>query len=225
MGYSQSFEGVITYSVEFEMKGKLEELKDQVLEKLEREGAFYDTVKIFIKGDRYKKITNAEKAKSTIYIPEENELYFFEKGSEYVTILTAAEYGAINLNLPEPEVVKLDSVKMINGIHCNLLKLKWGNFGEGYYAYNSEKASIDPVLYREHNFEYLNVVLAATKSYPLEMTSDLNNVIAIRMTLASLQAVELTNEVFQIPALKKAEKKMTKFVDQATKGRIMKIKN
>ncbi|MGB3466197.1 MAG: hypothetical protein WBA74_13045 [Cyclobacteriaceae bacterium] len=222
---TQSFEGTITYSVEFELKGEFIHLRDQIFEKLRNEGGYYDTIKVYIKEGKYKKVDNNLHQKSVIYLPEQNKIYSLEKGSEFVSIFDANNTTSIKLNLPEPVLVNVDSVKFINGIPCNILKLSWGNLGEEWYFFNRETAVVDPDLYAGHNYEYLNKILKSTESYPLEIVKSMNNVISIRMTLVSIEESELPEDIFGIPDLKKANKKMTKMIDDITGTQVMKIKN
>ncbi len=75
----------------------------------------------------------------------------------------------MNLNLKEPKIEKIDSLKVINGNNCNLIKLTWGKLGEEYYFYNSEIAKLDSGNFKNHNYEYFNAIVDISKSYPLEI--------------------------------------------------------
>jgi len=222
---TQSFEGIVKYLVEFEIKSHNQEIKEKVVEKLKSEGSYFDTLKIYFKEGKYKKVNNAIKAKSTIYLPEENKLYFLEKGFEYVTVLDADNPSTIKSSYPEPEIQILDSIKEVNGIRCNLLKLKIDKLGEEYYAYNHKHIPINPELFIKHKYENLNLILNSTKSYPLEFTTGINGFVKIRMSFISIEKTMLSDELFEIPGLVKAEKKVSKLMNQITNGQLMKIKN
>lgn len=224
-GRTQSFEGVITYSVEYELKEGFLEMKDQIFEKLKKDGDYYDTVKIFIKENWYKKVDNSDNSKSVIYSPEQNTVYIQQEGFEYVTLIDAGQVTTLNLNLPEPSLQNIDSIKHISGIPCEIMKLDWGEVGEEWYFYNKETAIIDPSLFAKHNYDYLNIILSTTGSYPLEIVKGLDGLMLIRMSMVSLEEQELLQELFKIPELKKANKKMSGVMDQVTGARIMKIKN
>ena len=222
---NETFEGTITYSVEFEMKGQLTNLKDQIIDQLKSEGGYYDTIKIHIKAGKYKKVDNSTNQKSIIYIPDENKIYSLEEGSEFVSIIDASKTTTFNLNLPEPEFSLVDSVKYIKGIPCEALKLSTPNIGEEWYFYNKETAVIAPKLYAKHNYEYLNRILSATGAYPLEILKSMNNMISIRMSFVSVEEVKLSDNIFSIPELKKANKKMSKLMNDLTGAQVMEIKN
>lgn len=224
-GRTQSFEGTITYSVEFEMRGEFVNLRDQIFEKLRDKGGYYDTIRVHIKQDRYKKVYNSINQKSVIYLPDLNKIYSLEELSKFVSIIDASKVASINLNFPEPNLLNVDSIKFVKGIPCNTLKLSWENLGDEWYFYNKETAVIDPELYENHNHEYLNQVLRATGSYPLEMVKSMDNVISIRMSLISVEEGEVSDDLFKIPELKKANKKMSKMVNEMTGGQVMEIKN
>ncbi len=224
-GRTQSFEGTITYSVEFELKGEFVNLRDQIFEKLRNEGGYYDTIRVHIKQGRYKKVDNSLNQKSVIYLPDENKIYSLERGSNYVSIIDASRIGSINLNVPEPDLLIVDSIKFVNGIPCDILKLSWGKLGEEWYFFNRETAVIRPDLYASHNYEYLNQVLNAAGSYPLEILKSMNNFMSIRMSLISVEEGRLPEGLFIIPELKKANKKMSKMVNELTGAQVMEIKN
>lgn len=221
---SQPFEGRITYSVEFEMKGEFSKLKDQIFEKMINEGSYYDTVRVYIKNGKYKKMDNSTNQKAVIYSSEQNKIYSLQKGSEYVAVIDANKTASMNLNFPKPTMAEVDSIKFINGIPCGILKLSWENLGEEWYFFNKETAVVDPNLFAQHNYEYLNKVLDVTGSYPLEIVKSMNDAISIRMTLVSIDDDELKDDLFNIPELKKANRRMTKIMDRLTEGQVMQIK-
>jgi hypothetical protein len=221
----QSFEGIISYSVDFEFKNDFVPIKDEIFNKLKVDGDYYDTIMIFIKGDQYKKVDNRINPVSIIYSPNNNDIYSLQHGLEYVTIIDANKASVSNLSLPEPIISKVDSSKPINNIFCDAIKLEWDKLGEEWYFYNKEIATIDPDLYAKHNCEYLNLILKTTGSYPLEIVKILNNMMQIRMSFISVQEKKLSDSIFAIPELKKADKKTTKLTYEVSGNKIMKIKN
>jgi len=207
------------------MKGEFVNLRDQIFEKLRNEGGYYDTIKVHIKQGKYKKVDNSINQKSIIYLPDLNKIYSLEEGSEFVSIIDASKVAGLNLNLPEPNLLNVDSTKAVNGIPCDILKLSWGNLGEEWYFYNKGTAVVNPELFENHTYEYLNQVLSATGSYPLEVVKSMDNVMSIRMSLILVEEGELPDDLFRIPELKKANKKMSKMVNELTGAQLMEIKN
>jgi hypothetical protein len=135
IGRTQSFEGVITYSVKFELKEGFLGMKDQIFEKLKKDGDYYDTLKVFIKNNQYKKIDNSANPKSVIYAPEQNIVYVLEAGFDHAVLIDASKVTALNLNLPEPSLHYVDSIKHITNVACDILKLSWEDLGEEWYFF------------------------------------------------------------------------------------------
>ena len=225
LSIGQSFEGVLTYSVDFELSGKFATMKDKIFEKMEKDGEFYDTIKIYIKGDKYLKRDNKIKPTSIIYSSEKNEIYSIQKDFEYVTIIDAEKFNPLDLDFKSPNISKIDSIKYISEIPCDILKLSWPNLGEEWYFYNDQIAKIDAKLFKNHNYEYLNLILEKTGSYPLEIVKSINQLISIRMSLTSIEEKKLSEEVFLIPELEDAEKDYAEIIRRTTGNEVMKIKN
>lgn len=224
-GRTQSFEGVITYTVQFELKEGFPEMKDQILEKLKKDGDYYDTLKVFIKHNQYKKIDNSANPKSVIYSPEENIVYVLEEGFDHAILMDASEVRSLNLNLPEPSFHYVDSIKHIYNIGCDILKLSWQDLGEEWYFFNGDVANIDPKLFENHNYEYLNTILKSTGSYPLEIVKSLDGMMSVTMSAISIEEQELSDALFELPKLKKANKRMNELMGEVTGAHVMKIKN
>lgn len=84
---------------------------------------------------------------------------------------------------------------------------------------------MDPELFKNHNYEYLNQVLAQTNSYPFEITKTINKFITITMSLKSLEEIAIDDEIFAIPELKPSKNKGHKQLEKMTGNKTMKIKN
>lgn len=205
LSFGQSFEGKLTYNVEFDIKtqkiGNFEITKDEVIEKLKKEGEYFDTVTVTLKGGNYIKEDNSESEKRIIYRSDLNKIYTFNNGYGEEVETDAKRYNTLNI-FKEPKIEKLDSIKNINGIECNLLKLSWNNFGEEYYFYNSNVGRLDPKLFKNHNYEYFNIVVENTNAYPLEIVKKISNFISVKMTLQSISEEKVNDELFDINKIK-----------------------
>ncbi len=221
---AQSFEGVITYCATYELKGKFLTMKDEIMEKLKEQEDYFDTLRVYIKQDQYKKVTNASSSSSTIYKPVENKIFNLKQGFEYVTIADANEVTSSKIQFPEPEITYVDSIKYIAGIPCETIKISWGKMGEEWYFYNEKTAVMDPRLYEQHKYEYLDVILKNSASYPLEIIKSLNNIMFMRLTMVSVEEKEIAEIEFKIPELKKADKEMVKIMGAIFTSKVMKIK-
>lgn len=227
--FGQSFEGTLTYKVEFEIKpqkmGGFEITEEQIIEKMKREGEYFDTVTVSIKGGNYTKQDNSGNEKKLVYHSDQNKVFTLQKDFEYVVVTDAARYSNLNVEISEPDIMKLDSVKNIRGVDCRILKLSWDNMGDEYYFYNSETAGIDPKLFSDHNLEYLNQVLEITQAYPLEIVKTVTNFITVTMTMVSISEEAVDESIFDIPELIPAEKDYAEMMQQMTGSDVMKIKN
>lgn len=225
----QSFEGTLTYGVEFEIKtqkvGNFEITKEQVIAKLKSDGEYFDEVIIRIKDGSYEKRDNSDLQKRIVYKPDENKIYTIEKDFEYVIITDASRANFMKLELPEPTFEKIDSTKVIKGQECSLLKLTWDKTGTELYFYNSEFIKIDPSLFQNHNYEYLNEVLKFTHAYPMEIVKTMSDFMTIRMTLVNVSQGSIDDSLFNLPEMTEAEKDYAEMMMNMTGAEVKKIKN
>ena len=227
--FGQSFEGKLTYKVEFDIKtqkmGGFEIKKEQVIEKMKSEGEYFDTIVVTIKDGNYIKEINSSSKKKIIYKSELNKIFTLQNNFEYVVITDASKYNSMNIKTEEPKINKNDSTVNVNGNECQLLKLSWGKLGEEYYFFNSNVAKVNPVLFRNHNYEYFNEILKVTNSYPLQIVKTINNFISIKMILVAISEEKVSDSVFKLPELENAEKNYYDMMLKMTGSEVMKIKN
>ncbi len=230
VSFGQSFEGKLTYKVEFEVKtkkiGKLEITKEQVIEKMKKDGDYFDSLTVTIKNGNYLKEDNSSTKKRIIYKSDVNKIYTFQKDFDHHVVITDAKkhYG-MNLNLKEPKIEQIDSLKVINGNNCKLVKVKWDIIGEEYYFYNAEIAKLDLEQLKKHNYEYFNTIIGLTKAYPLEIVKKVGDFMTIRMTLINISEVKIEDSAFALPKFEKAEKEYAEMMLKITGSEVMKIKD
>lgn len=204
--YGQSFEGKLTYKVEYDIAtkkiGAVEITKQQILEKMISDGEYFDSIFVSIKDGNYLKVDNSSEEKSVLYHADANKIYIFQKDMRYETDLDAKQYYALDLGFKQPKIEKIDTLKNINGIDCSLVKLSWDTLGAEYYFYNSQIVTLDPTLFKAHNFEYFNTIVGITHSYPIEIIKTVNNYISIKMTLVSISKEEVSDELFDIEKIR-----------------------
>ena len=127
--------------------------------------------------------------------------------------------------MPEPTFEKIDSTKIVNGHECSLLQLNYDKTGTELYFYNSEFIKIDPSLFQNHNYEYLNEVLKVTNSYPMEIVKTMNDFITIRITLKNISQENIDHSHFNLPEMTEAENDYAEMMIKMTGADVMKIKN
>ncbi|MEP0262727.1 hypothetical protein [Dokdonia sp.] len=222
--YGQSFEGKLTYKIEFEinMEGISE---NDMINHMKKSGEYFDTLVINIKKGNYEKLVNSANSKRIVYRPDSNKIYNFDSGFEYVLITNAKKYGATIIDFEKPKIIQNDSIVSILGKKCNSITFSWGNLGEETYFYNDSFLKINPELFQEHNFEYLNEVLNLTKSYPTQIIKSLNDFIKIKMILVDYSEEKIDDSSFEIPELQLADKEYSELIKQTTGQEVMQLKN
>lgn len=224
--YSQSFEGTLIYKVTFEFSSKFnnDEFINKTLNTLKKSGEYYDTLTIKFKGGNYLKMDNAPNGKKVIYHGTQNQLYFFTKNSDIVLIADANMYHPNNIKLPEPQVILEDSIFNINRTLCKKIKFVWEDIGEEIYYYSTSIAPLKPYLFREHNYEYLNLLISLTKAYPVKIVKSLNEFITINIELVDVNNSKIENNIFEIPLLREPNKKQAEMINQLSGYDIMVIR-
>lgn len=229
ISHGQSFEGTLTYKVEFNIKaqkiGNFEITKEQVIQKMKSDGEYFDQVIVTIKEGNYEKTDNSDVQKRIVYKADVNKVYTFQKDFEYVVITDASKTNLMKLDLPEPSFEKIDTTKVIYGHTCSMLKLAWDKIGTEIYYYDKEFLKIDPSLFKNHNYEYLNEVIKLTNSYPMEIMKILSDFITIRMTLVNVSEKEIDDSHFNLPEMTEAEKDYAEMMRNMTGAEVKKIKN
>lgn len=219
---AQSFEGTLTYRVEYEFTNKIDNsIKAKIFSKLKQQGTYYDTIFVTIKGGDYIKSDNAQNGKTVIYKSDLKKLFFFEKHSDTVLVASGQIYNPLNISLPLPSVQKNDSLINIGDFKCKSIQLIWEDMGEEVYYYSPNTSEVNPSLFEEHNYEYLNIILRETKAYPIKVTKALSGLMTLHMTLVSINKEPVSIEKFKIPELKNASRKASETLELTTGYKMM----
>jgi len=228
--FAQNFEGKLVYDVHFDINEEaLERMgitKEDMIKKAKADGNHYDKITVYLRknGDYIREMSSTPKLK-TIYLSSSNKIVAFEEKSKYAAVGDADKYitAYSSLGDEKPLITKVDSTKIILGDTCKLVVIDWGNLGVEHYWY-SDKFQLDAELFARHNYQYLNQVLELTNAYPIEQEVRVSGSIAVTMTLRSYEAVDLPDEMFIIPKMKKSKRKKHKR-NQSSIFQIMKIKS
>ena len=213
----QSFNGTLVYKVTYHFSAQFnKELKVKTIEALRNKGEFFDTLIITIQDGNYFKTDNAPNGKQLTYLAAQNKLYFFTKNSNIVLTTDASSLYPIHVKLPEPRKEFSDSSFVVGNWPCKKLSLIWDSIGQETYYYNKSIAPLEPDLFKNHNYEYLNQVIASTEAYPIKMVKSLNNIMEISIELLSIDNNTTELKLFNLPPLKKANKKQREIIGQIT---------
>ncbi len=224
---SQSFEGILTYKVTFEVNNPAfnDQMKEALFDKMKEEGEYYDSLIITIKNGDYIKEDNSKNKKKIVYRQQENQLFIFTQGSEYVTVIDAQKKTALKDDYPNPKVKKSKTSESLFGKKLKSIKLTWEGLGQEIYYYNADLLPINSNLFQEHNYEFLNTVLSTTKSYPMRVIKSVNQLITIKMTLVDYSEKSLGVNIFQIPKLEKVDTEYAKSVYETSGNQVLRIVN
>jgi len=227
--FAQNFEGKLVYDVHFEINEELLKkrgsTKEDVIKRMKTIGEHFDETTIYLsKNGDYIRETNAKSGNKFLYQSSSNHIFLFEKKSKYVTVINADKYGDNRLfNTVKPKVFKVDSTKIILDHTCKLVTVDWEKMGMEYYWY-SDNFQLDTRLFAPHNYEYMNRVFELTNAYPIEITKKMRGSLAMTITLRNYEAIELPDEIFAVPKMKKSKRKKDKRIEKMTKNQVMKIK-
>ena len=225
---AQSFEGKLIYKVEIDLLKEFSSTgvsKEDVIKQMKSAGQYFDSLTFYIKDGNYIKQDNSELAKRQIYKSEENKIYIFQKDDEYLAIIDANKHFILNLGIPEPEFEISDSDQRILNKECKSLKIKYGTMGTEEYLYNESLLAIDPSLFKKHNYEYLNMIMERTHSYPLGIVKSINKFILVKMTLLEYSDEEIDDALFVLPAVEEVNNEEAQKIKNATGMELWKIKN
>ncbi|WP_299765566.1 hypothetical protein [uncultured Dokdonia sp.] len=225
--YAQSFEGTLTYKIEYEIKTdtSFPVSKEQLLETLKKSEDYFDTLVVHIKNGNYEKVINSEEKKRIVYTSNQQKIHTIDDGVDYVLIQDAKKYAATKIEFEKPTFTKNDTITMIAGKECTSIVLDWDGTAQETYFYNNTFLNIDPELFKDHQFEYFYDILKHTNSYPTQINKSLNGLMEIRMILVDHVAEEIPDLSFAIPPLEPAEKEFTEIIKGTTGQDVMRIKN
>lgn len=122
------------------------------------------------------------------------------------------------------EVVETDVPKVFLGQNCQLIKLKWKDFYEEEYWYNRGELGIEENHFQQHNFEYFNEILSVSKAFPFEWKKSISSFVSVKITLREYEAIDLDDDVFTLPEMKKSNRKEDRLLYEMTGNKMMKVK-
>ena len=157
LSFGQSFEGTLSYVTDFEIAGKMKAMgitKEDLITRMRQEGSYTDTVKVSYKQGNSYTLMNSNPKSWSIYKSEQNKIYSLQDGeaSDICTITDASVDYESTLTGKMPSVTKLDSVAVVNGINCNIVRVKWKTGTYDYY-YNPDQLKVDPTLFKKHIYD------------------------------------------------------------------------
>jgi hypothetical protein len=195
----QNFEGVINYQFDISLSKKFIEMgitKEAITSQLKKNNSWYDSVKMYFKGGNYFSLSNNGSYK--IYKADANKIFNFNSGEN-----TCAVQDGVDLDLEgkpdKPRVIELDTLVMIMGFPCKVIRMKWPLSQVDYY-YNASQAKVEPNYFAKHSQEGLSLFIEKSKSLPLRIARLVMG-IQIIQTATEIKSVSVKEDVFKIPEL------------------------
>lgn len=182
--YAQKFEGEIIYQNTY--KSKIPSLTDEKFVSL-----MGSTQNYFIKGDKYKSISNGTLLKWQIYIPTDNKMYTKMSNNESALWTDAGTNSDSVI-----DVILNKNVIDILGYKCDELILNCTSGTQKYYF--NVNLSIDSKLYVNHKYGNWYSFVSKSNAVPLKMEID-NAQFTMTSTAVEVKPQKLDNSVFQLP--------------------------
>ncbi|HPM30974.1 MAG TPA: hypothetical protein PLJ60_11630 [Chryseolinea sp.] len=199
---AKSFQGVITYVQDIKLSASFEKMglnKKKMIEEMNKEGSWFDTLIVVYQGGNYAKFGNNAKETTKIYVQEDNIIYAFSASDADVCSVQEAVDLDLSGNPDKPLVIELDSVATIMGIPCKIISVKWKLSQIDYY-YSATQAQASPDLFSKHSSEGLAEFVSRTKCLPLQIVTSTMGMTIIQ-TAVEVKSVKIDEEVFSIPEL------------------------
>jgi len=203
--FGQSFEGTLTYVSELEVLPKMTKMgvtKEMLIDKMKQEGSWSDTIKTSYKHGNYVTFLNNSLKSRTIYNSDSNKIYSLQNGdaSDICTVTDASIDLESVMTGKLLTVEKLDTNVIVDGINCNIVRVKWKSGTYDYY-YNSNKLTVDTTLFAQHLYDGWSEYLKISNSLPLKIVKMTKGMMTITMTLVSSKVEVINEKMFIIPTL------------------------
>ena len=210
--FSQSFEGTLTYVVDLEVWQAFAKEgvdKEAILNELRADASWGDTINVTYKGGNYYSSPSNGNS-GAIYLSSTNKLYsmvFVGKNSDICTVTDASVDEEYSMFEEMPKIEKLDTQVVINGINCDIVRVKW-KLGIYDYYYNSSMFAVNPFLFEKHIYDGWSQFLEISKALPIQIVKNLF-MMTVTITLISSEEKSVDDSLFTIPMLVK-DKKLNK---------------
>ncbi|MFZ4401091.1 MAG: hypothetical protein ACOYO1_13725 [Bacteroidales bacterium] len=203
--YGQSFEGTLTYVSELEISPKMAKMgvtKEMLLDKMKKEGSWSDTLRTTYKKGNYLTLLNNDLKSRSIYKSDSNKIYSLQDGdsSDICTVTDASVDLEFSLTGKLPTVEKLDTITIVNGVSCNIIRVKWKSGTYDYY-YNSKNLTVNASDFANHIYDGWAEYLKISNALPLKIVKTTKGMMTITMTLVSSQPEVINEKIFSIPTL------------------------
>lgn len=201
--YAQSFVGSLVYKVDLVMNEINDKSNEMLMSSIINDDSWADTITYYyLEGNYFQKLNNKIQT-YIIYNSATNKLYNFNKGvdSNFCSVMDASydvEYDKIGLT---SKVLKIDTSIYFNNMLLSLIRIEWKSGYYNYY-YDSTDLYMDPIYYKNHNYDGFSNYLLLSKSLPIKIEKIVYGMpMAVVYTLISKKKEIVEMSLFNIPNL------------------------
>jgi hypothetical protein len=201
----QSYEGTLTYVASLEVAENLAKMgitKQRLIDKMTKEGAWSDTVKTAYKQGNYRTFMGKKPRTWSIYKAETNKIYTMQDGdaADICTVTDCSIDLEFTMSGKMPTVQKLDTSAVVDGINCNIVRVKWKSGTYDYY-YNSTKLAVNSTLFGKHIYDGWAEFLKISNALPMKIVKTTKGAMTVTLTLVDSKTEKFDDKRFVIPTL------------------------
>ncbi|HYF03933.1 MAG TPA: hypothetical protein VEC36_11185, partial [Patescibacteria group bacterium] len=205
--YGQSFEGTLVYKADFEfhISEKMAQMgitEEMMKEKIKNDGSWSDSIKTSYKQGEYITYTNSIPQSWSVYKQKDNKLYSFQNGeaSDICTVTDASIDLEFQMTGNKPTIEKLDTLVELNGMKCEVVRVRW-QAGIYDYYYNNSFLNVNYKLFEKHVYDGWADFLKISNSLPVKIVKSVNSLTTVTLTLVRHSQQTIDPKLFTIPKL------------------------
>ena len=205
--FGQSFEGTLVYGVNFEFHisdqmAKMGVTQEMMKERMKQDGASTDSIKMCFKQGDYITYTNFNPQSWSIYKQQNNKLYSFQAGeaSDICTVTDVSIDTEFKLTGIKPEIKKLDTLAEVNGMKCEIVRIKWKSGTYDYY-YTKSFLKTEAKSFENHHYDGWAEFLAISNTLPVKIVKTVKGLTVVTLTLIRTKEEKIDSTLFNIPTL------------------------
>ncbi|MCM8568574.1 hypothetical protein NE848_04240 [Gramella jeungdoensis] len=202
---AQSFEGTLTYTVDFELSEKMLDMgltREMMKSRMEAEGTWADTVSTSYKDGFYRQLNLSPERSWLVYRPDDKKLYTFqEKEVSDICIVTDTSIDQeYEMTGEMPTLTLLDTIVEYKDYTLETVKVEWKS-GTYYYLFDKEHFKVDPENFRGHIYDAFYDFLKISGSLPIRIVKEAGGMMSVNMDLVDASESEIDESIFEIPEL------------------------
>jgi len=186
-GYSQIFEGSITYKTEVAILERLsDDVEINIRKDLEKDGAS-TSVNYYKKGNYASITAHKDVTEFHVFNPIDGLIYAWTEGNN-----TALTHDFENHLESEEKVQEIDTTQIILGIECKGLVISAGSLTTAYW-YNTDYFRMDTTMYQQNQYA------KQIGCFPFKVETATESVLTVN-EMVNYREIPLSKDLFKIPA-------------------------